>query len=295
LKFNLWDTLSNMLFMIRNDSYGVLNNWEAMIQLPDNILFAFLYEFCPSLVSSEKIVFFLNIFLTLQLSYFGFKRLAKLWGINSGNLTLTLVSVWYALNPYTLELWHGGAYSFGLTLTYSLMPLILSFLYETISSDVVDLKKVLKLALLLFVSTFVFWLFAAEIFFIFVYVFFMAIVRLRKIKIIAKRLVLLTVIYMALCSFIVYTIVEKYYHNIGFNNSVWVGTFGHQQGGLLYSLLMLFSWGIYTVWNPRALYSFGSYFFSPAYKLATIGIYSLVLGGFISSIKSKSLESNNCS
>jgi hypothetical protein len=65
------------------------------------------------------------------------------------------------------------------------------------------------------------------------------------------------------------------------------------QGGLWFQMKMLHSWGIYTVWEPRAMYSFGKYFFSDRYNFIIVLLYLTLIFGVVKTLFK--LESQNIS
>jgi len=176
-------------------------------------------------------------------------------------------------------MWHGGVYNIGFAVTYALAPLVIYYFDLSVFSDTARLKNKIICAILMFLSFFVFWLFAVVVFLLIFYYLIRVLFRKELFIKSLKHLLILGLIFVPLASFIIFTILHEFLNNAGDINASFVPTFQYQQGGMWYSFLMLFSWGIYNVWTPRSLYPFGQYFLSSAYRTVTLLIYSLIVLG----------------
>ena len=279
LRLSFSEAYANSFFLRKMDSFGVFNSWQQVVQFWDFSYYLIFYKLGLTLIQIEQISFFITLFLSFSISFVGFKQLCKLFKSNVNNYKLMAITTWYCLNPYTLVMWHGGVYNIGFAVTYALAPLVLYYFDLAIFSDTTRFKNKLICAILMFLSFFVFWLFAVVVFLlIFYYLIRIFLNRNLFIKSL-KHLLVLALIFIPLSSFIIFTILHEFLNNAGDVNANFAPTFEYQKGGIWYSFLMLFSWGIYNVWTPRSLYPFGSYFLSSAYKTVTLLIYFLVFQG----------------
>lgn len=279
-RFNEYETFINSFFLRKPNDFGVLNGWQFATQFWDTLYYLTVYYLDLTPQWAEKILFFLVLFLSMYLSFLGFNKMAHHFGIMQGSLSVHVVVFWYCYNPYTLELWHGGVYNLGSGLTYSLAPLIFYQFNETIFSTT-NRNRILTLALSLAIASFTFWLLAPLIFFLVAYTVIRVVMQFSVWRLAGKNILILSLAYLPLVSFMLFGIFHEYFNNIGNINAVGPQNFGQMQGGIGYQLMMLFSWGIYNVWTPRSLYPFGEYFFSAPYITGIILLYLTVVIGII--------------
>ena len=279
-RFNGYETFINSFFLRKPNDLSLLNGWQFLAAFWDTLYYQAVYCFGLTPQITEKLLFFLVIYLSLFLSYLGFNKISARLGIVPGTLVIHAVALWYCFNPYTLELWHGGVYNLNSGLTYSLAPLIYYHFSEAIFSAT-DRVKIFTCALLLAVASFAFWLLASLIFFMVLYVILRIGMQIRLWRMAAKNAFFLGLAYLPLVSFVLFGILHEYFNNMGDNNASFTPTFGHMQGGIWYQLMMLFSWGIYTPWTPGTLYPFGDYFFSKAYIAGLVLLYVTIVVGII--------------
>jgi|GEM_PF-2347504 len=281
LRFSGEESFGNSYFIRKLDNFGVFNSWQQMVQWWDEMYYLVVYALGVPLLTVEKLSFFLTLFFSLTLSFLGFRKFANQFKIASSTSVLLFITLWYCFNPYTLVMWHGGVYNLGFALCYALMPFLLCAFHTVIFSENVTRYDRWLCASLMFFASFTFWLFAVSVFVLFVYTILIALLNRISLFFVAKRVLLFVLYAVPFMSIILFALFHEHVNNIGDVNATFVPSFGSQQGGLWYQFLMLFSWGIYTVWTPRALYPFGEYFFRAPYMLATIGVYVLAIAGVI--------------
>ncbi len=280
LRFSYYESFANSFFLRKMDNFGVFNSWQQIVQFWDSIYYIIAFKIGLPLVQIEQISFFISLFLSFILTYTGFKKLSLLFKIRQENIILIVLTLWYCINPYTLVMWHGGIYNIGFAITYSLTPLVLYFFDLAVFSNTTIKNKIIC-AILMFLSSFVFWLFAVVVFVLINYYLLSVFIKKQTFKNPLKHLLILILIFIPLSSFVIFTILHEFLNNANDLNSAFIPTFGNQQGGMWYAMLMLFSWGIYTVWTPRVLFPFGDYFLSSAYKTVTLAIYIMILSGVV--------------
>ena len=278
LRFSYQESFDNSFFIRKMDHFGVFNSWQQIVQLWDEAYYLLAYSLGMPTLLIEQVSFFLTLVLSFTLSFIGFRKISSLFQSTENKLILVVITLWYCLNPYTLVLWHGGVYNLGLAMTYALAPLIFYFFHLAVFGEPTRRNRIICALLLLFAS-FTFWLFAALVFLLVCYTLLYLFLRRGVISSFLKHAGLLLGIYLPLVSFILFALFHEHSNNTGDVNSEFVPSFGSQQGGMWYQFLMLFSWGIYTVWTPRALYPFGDYFLSLQYTAVTLGIYALIVIG----------------
>ncbi len=280
LRFNFFDTISNAFVLRKWESLGIHNGWQYTVQFWDVWYFLFVYAFGASVQFSESLLFLLIILLSLSISYFGFSKWYVFLFEKKNNFGLVGITFWYCFNPYAVMLWHGGVYSLGAALTYSIAPLLFYLFYYSIFKEN-SVRLLILLAVVIWVSSFVFWLFAPLGFTLGIFYLFLILFHFKKISIILKNTVVLIFFCILLTSPYLFAITHELFNNADAMNATFAPTFGNQQGGLLYSILFLYSWGIYTVWYPRSMYSFGSFYFSEQYLFSIVGMYISFLSGIV--------------
>lgn len=280
-RFSYFEAFINSFFIRKLENLSVLNGWQFTTQFWDAVYYLVIYSLRISFINAEKLLFFLMLFLSLSVSFIGFKKIYTLISKKQNFFLLFFITLWYCFNPYTVILWHAGIYNLGSSITYSLAPLIIYYYHVTVFTDSSFRQKVLC-ALLIATASFTFWLFAPFVFLLILYSLLYLLFTLRVITKFLKNVFVLLMLYMPLISWIIFSIFYEYFNNLGDNNASFMPTFGNEQGGLWYQILLLSSWGIYTVWTPRAIFSFQEYYFSNVYKNATLTVYFFIIIGAIS-------------
>lgn len=279
LRFSKYETDANSFFLRKEENFGVHNCWQQMTQFWDILYFQFIYQFSFTYTTVITIQYSVALAITFILSFIGFHLINYEILKNRNLFNVFLVTFLYTINPYTGQLWHGLVYIIGLSLTYSSFPLIFYYIYTS------GIKKITLIELILFITiafiaSFAFWLFAVTVF-LGIFEFIILLLHKKiKLKYFLYNLSIFAVVYLLLATPIIYSIFFEMYNNGGDNNGTFSGTFGNMQGGIWYQALLLFSWAIYTVWHPRALYPFHEFYFSIPYIGSTISLYLIILSGF---------------
>ncbi len=280
LRLTLHEAFIGSFFIRKIEDLSLLNGWQFMAQFWDAVYYLILYFLNLSFITAEKILFFTVLMLSLTLSFVGFKKINSLVTDRSNALVLFVVTIWYCFNPYVVMLWHGGVFNLGTSLTYSLAPLIFYY-YHVAIFQVSSLRNKIILALLLAISSFAFWLLAPLGFLLVLYSVLYLLIKYKSVPRALKNILMLLVLYLPMVCFVLFNILFEYFNNAGNNNTNFNATFGNQLGGIWFQVLMLFSWGIYQVWTPRAMYSFHKYYFTSNYINATLSIYAVIIVGVL--------------
>lgn len=285
-RINSFETYINGFFIRKYENLGVHNGWQFITQFWDVIYYRIFYVFSNDFVLGQKILLFIIIFFSFYLPYIGLRKIKDDLSLPVGLTALIAISAWYTINPYTVSLWHGTVYSLGAALTYSLAPLIVAHLHRVLFRPY-NTRNIIVLSLYLGIASFTFWLFAPLALLLGLYLMFHLIFNNHSVPQYFKKVTVLIFTYVPLISFVLFSVLFEYFNSTGNNNSVFQPTFGNEQGGLWYQILMLFSWGIYTVWKPRAMYPFYKYYFTPQYIIATISVYGLIIIGLANGLRTK--------
>jgi hypothetical protein len=280
LRFSYYEAFINSFFIRRWGDFGVLNCWQLMIPFWDEIYYLIAYRLGASLFFVDRFYFFMVTPISLIASFIGLKKISELL-IGKINLACVFViTLWYYINPYSVTLFHGGGYGFSVAFAYSFGPLIIYYFHKTIFTEF-KIRNAVICALLLFFASFTFWLSSPLIVALILYTLIYALLNPKLIKKALVNSLRLLLIYLPLISVFLFTILYEYFNHAGDNNATFMPTFGNEAGGLWYQLLMLFSWGIYTVWTPRAMYPFFDYYFSAPYIISTLAVYVIILIGLL--------------
>ncbi|KKS22619.1 MAG: hypothetical protein UU80_C0004G0009 [candidate division WWE3 bacterium GW2011_GWA1_41_8] len=285
-RFSYFETFVNSFFLWKFEHLGLLNSWQLIPNFWDTVYYLFIYKIGFSMFAAEKMLFFIVIFISLFLSFIGFSKLQKLFGLKTEGMVLFLVTIWYCFNPYMLVLWHGGVYNIGAALPYSLAPLIFYYYHYTVFTTS-SLRMRVTCVVLLFLSSFTFWLFAVLVFFLAGYTLINIVTNKALLLLVFRNIIYLTLLYLPLSGVVIFTVAHEYFNKAGGIDTAQFASFTVQRGGIWYQLLMLFSWGMYMVWVPRSLYSFGRYFLSVPYVVATLLLYELLIYGIYKQFSSR--------
>ena len=284
LRFNYFETFINSFFLRKPENFSVLNGWQFVTQFIDVLYFLIVYKlFSLPLQLVEKISYFLILFFTMSLSYIGIDRVNSLLKLSKSTVVIIVISLWYSFNPYTVILWHGGVYNLGSMLSYALAPLIFYYFHKVFFIKF-NIREIMHLSLLVLLASFTFWLLAPFIFFLVFYSATYIIFNLNKAVLsnFLKSSFVFLMFYLPMASFIIFCILFEAFHSAGNNNATFTPTFTNQLGGIRAQVYMWFSWGIYTVWTPRGMFSFNNFYFSRWYLNATKLLYIIIgLGGVL--------------
>ncbi|OGH24779.1 MAG: hypothetical protein A3B47_00335 [Candidatus Levybacteria bacterium RIFCSPLOWO2_01_FULL_39_24] len=280
LRFSYNETFINSFFIRRWGNLGVLNCWQLMIPFWDVIYYLIAYKLGASLFFVDRFYFFIVTPISLVASFIGFKKISELV-IGKINLACVFViTLWYYINPYSVSLFHGGGYGFSVAFAYSFAPLIIYYFHEAIFTEF-KINNAVICALLLFFASFTFWLSSPLVLTLILYTLIFTALNPKFIKRVLANGLRLLLIFLPLISVFLFTVLYEYFNHAGDNNATFMPTFGNEMGGIWYQLLMLFSWGIYNVWTPRAMYPFFSYYFSAPYIISTLAVYVIILIGLL--------------
>lgn len=292
-KLSFRETLADSFFKRRLDNLSQHNSYTMILGFWDLLFMIGSYLAGLNFLQTEKLIFFITLWMSQVLAFYGFREINKELETKAPTIGLGAITLWYCFNPYTLALWHGGVYNITAGLTYSLLPIAFVLIYRTFTKDF-NLKNILISGMILHIMTYTFWLFAVVILLLSVFFIYLGWKSPDK-KVFAsnilKRVILLGFIYLLLSAFIYVNIFDEFFTTGGNNNDTFSRNFENLQGGLLYPILLIFSWGIYTKWVPRTIYSFGDYFFSGLYYTSIAWLYFLGGIGLFYKFKNKEVSS----
>ncbi len=294
IKVSFEEASKSFLHLRKLENLGVHNAWQSTVQFFDSIYYLVSYKIGLTVLHSEMLLHFIITFLTLVVSFEAFKRLnEKVFG-NTSTLSSFIVALFYTFNPYTFVLWHGGVYNLGSCLTYAFAPTLLYLVYKLtfLKSSV---STALALSVVLFLSSFVFWMLAPILFYLLLLTPVFLIINTYKTKSFPLRQLglfsLTALVYLLLVGFILHSILFEFFNTAGYASPFSTPTYGNQGGGLNYILKLYFSWGIYNVWTPRTIYPkpITDYFFSNFYLFGLFSLYVMALLPMLYFLVKKSL------
>lgn len=234
---------------------------------------------CP-LEITIAISYFLKLLIITILPFIGFSYLYRLFHNKRSLILPLIVSLWYSFCPFAQVHWHGNAFSLTLLICYALAPLTF-YVYHQAIFNKRTMNWAIIAALLLFLMSFALYLFAVFVLCLGVYTIILLFL-INKFKLAMIGSITRIVLLYAPFSLLIITVFYDMFLNATRTVNVTGGeTYGNLQGGFLYPLFMWFSWGIYTVWEPRNIYTFHKYFKSFAFVGAPLIIYGLILIGIV--------------
>lgn len=268
--------------------FGIANTTILIATLFDKLYYLVTTTLRFELQTSQKLLYFLKVFVSIYLPYLGFKKISKLFlkrAIN--NLTVFIISLWYAFNTYTIIYWHGNAFSLTLLVCYILAPLAFYYYHQSIFNISVNVHDRLLSIITLFLMSFALYLFPVFLVIIFIHTLFFQLYKKVPFLTFIKNIAILGILYIPFISMHLLIPYDMLTSGATTVNMIGGETYGNLQGGLLYPLLMWFSWGIYTIWEPRNIFTFHEYFKTIPAIIAPLTLYGLVVLDFIKR-KSKS-------
>lgn len=263
-------------FTLNPASLGLANTTTMFVTFFERIFYFTIYFFTPNILIAEKISYLLKLYLLIFFPYIGFQYLSKFFNSSNNPLNVLIISLWYSFNTYTLIYWHGNAFSLTLLIAYVLAPIAFYFYHRAIFSEEDKRDKYIT-SILFFFMSFALYLFAVFIIFIALYTILYAVFLQKKWMGVIKNLILLIIIFIPFLSIIILIPYEMFITPVQTLNLIGGETYGNLRGGLLYQLLMWFSWGIYTFWTPRNIFTFDAYFKTFLSLIAPFVIYALLL------------------
>ncbi len=305
--WSIFYTIKNDYFLFLHDELLVLSKYDSSLSFFTNNLADFgtanttillvtvfdrLYYYLITLwlhldiLTSQKILYFIKIFLSIWVPFLGFKKLYSLFNqAEKQDLTVYCISLWYAFNTYTTIYWHGNGFSLTILICYILAPLAFYYFNKAILTNKVNIIDRLIFIVLIFFMSFALYLFSVFILFLFLYTLFFIINNITKSLAILKNIIVIFILFLPLLSvflLIPYDILSSVSNA---NNITGGETYNQLRGGLFYPIIMWFSWGIYTVWEPRNIFTFHNYFKTLPSIFAPITLYFLILYDFLKTKK----------
>lgn len=269
----------NLFFTQNPTDLGTANTTSLIVTFFDRAYYFTAHYFDLNIYDSEKILYFIKLFLIISLPFLGFRKLSSLFKNKSDPIVIFIISLWYSFNPFTLIYWHGNAFSFTLLLCYAIAPLAFYYFHLSIFDSNSFLNKI-KFILLFFLMSFGLFLFAVFCIFLISYTILYTLITRPPFSRVLKNIVILFFLFLPFASILFLIPYEGLSNPVTTVNLAGGETYGNIQGGFLYQLLMWFTWAIYIHWEPRNVYTFYKYFLSIPSLLAPFVLYFLILGGF---------------
>src|SRR3989344_1311654 len=264
-------------FFIRSSSnLGVANGLTSILSFWQLILYYFLYTLGFGIRATEIISFSFYLFSSLFFSYLGFKGIKNLFEWQIGNIALYLAAVFYTFNTYTLVILHTGNYSANFALTYALFPLTVYYFAKIIENRV-NFRDLVLLATIMFIMSFYLSTFGVVTIFIICALFIGVIGYPRNFKPIVKNLAILGLLLMPLASYVIITTFYEFLNIQGAVNKNPINTYTMLQGGVLYPIVMRFSWAIYNSWEGKSIFTYDKFFFNPFVNLSYFTLYAVLI------------------
>ena len=259
---------------------GTTSSAALLVDIYERGFYWLAYAIHSPLEITIVISYVLKLLIITILPFIGFVYLYRLFHNKKDTIIPLFVSLWYSFNPLVLVYWHGNAFSLTLLICYALAPLTFYVYHQAIFN-----KRTMRLAiiavLLLFLMSFALYLFVVFILCLGVYTIILLILS-KGIKLtILKNITRLIFLFIPFCSLVFMVFYDMFINGAKTVNLAGGDTYGMLQGSFLYPIFMWFSWGIYTIWEPRNIYTFYKYFKSFAFVGAPLIIYGLILIGMV--------------
>lgn len=271
------EEILSLSFIRISEGMGVMNGLQLLMSFWDLILYYLLYTIGLSIRGVEMMVFSLSLFTCLFVSFLGFRRLSKIFKKGGAFSPLYTLALFYTFNTYTLIFWHTGNFSVTTLLTYSLLPLALSFVAQLTQSKLA-FKNLVVLSVILFLMSFQIPLFAVAVLFMFCLFIFKLVLDRGNFRDALRNVMGLLLLYFPLALFLFGTIFYSFFNSSGMGINNMGSPFDVLlKGGLLNQLLMRFSWAIYNFRGSTNLFEFSNFFFNPLVISSYFVLYLFLL------------------
>lgn len=265
----------NVFHTYNPSDLGITNTTVMFVSLFERIYYFFTSLTQLTLRDIQVLFYLLKLLLVVIVPYVSFSRLSKVYQVK-GPISILSVSLWYSFNTYTLIYWHGNGFSLTLLLCYVLAPLALYLYHQAVFGTRLLIDK-LKFVTCLFLMSFALYLAAVFGIYLILYTIFYTLFSKQRITLVVKQIgitILLFLPFLPLLFLIPYDLLFNASKTV---NQIGNETFSSLQGNLLYPFFMWFSWGIYTHWEPRNIYTFDKYFYTFGSIIAPFIIYGLII------------------
>lgn len=273
--FLSYDEVFRSSFVQSSRDFGSVNVTSIVVTFFDRVYYFIGYALGGTIHVLQPVLYFLKFFLLLFIPYLGFRKIQRRFEIEVNPVYLFLISCWFSLNTYTVIFWHANAFSLTVLIAYILCPLLFHYFYQSLFGASRIQDKIL-FCFLLFMQSFALYVLAPFLFFLGIVFLFMFIKSNKKV-IVLKNVLFVSLFYLPFLSLLSAVLGEMLFSQEVTVNSVGGEMYLSLQGGFLYPLLMWFSWGIYTEWSPRSVFTFNEFFRSFPYLFSTFIIYGLII------------------
>jgi hypothetical protein len=272
----------NLFYVHLPDDLGISNTTSMLVTIFSRIVYYFLYSIGLNNFQAQKVYYVINSFIAVFLPYIGvralYQKLSPRHGRHIDDILILVLSLWYSFNTFTIIHWHANGFSMTPLVCYSLAPLCYYHLLSIYSNKSVSIRHYAISALSILAMSFT--VFFSPIFVgicLFTLPYFAYRNKLTIIDFI-KRSAILAIITAPLL--LIFTFIPYNNRNIEPTVNLTGGaTFGIQNGGILSPLMMWYSWGIYSDWFPRNIFTFNQYFTSTPYLLLSLPLILLLIYG----------------
>lgn len=282
-------------FLVQNPiNFGTSETTNLIVTFFSRCYYLVSYSVGMSIAGSQLLLFSIKLFFIGFLPFLGFKKIAQtLFNIDLGpcetldlkactktlgNLIgVVLVALVYSFNTYTLIYWHGNSFELTLLLCYALAPLAFYYFHTALFKKQTILADFLKPVVILFFMSFAFYLCIVFVLFLMLYFLLIHFVYKTDGVSVLKRLGILSLLYIPFLPLFGLIPYEMLFSSVSGINTSGGETFNNLAGSLLYPLFMWYSWGIYTYWDHRNIFTFHDFFKHLPYLFSPILVYVLLL------------------
>lgn len=278
------DESREALFVQQQVDFGSAYSTITLVTLFDRLFYLGGYSLGFATSAVQFLFFSVKIATLLILGLYGLSKLSSLISSSKNQVTLFLITVFYAFNSFTLVYWHGTAFSYTALLAYAIAPLAL-YSFLTILLNKANRSSLLLFILSLFLMSFTVYFFAVFLIILCGYTIFYILSNTSQIKRIVISILYMVLLYLPFAALNFFYLFDMFFNPIESVNMSGGETYGILQGGLLYPLFMWFSWAIYVIWTPRSIYSFYEYFYAAPAIIAPFVVYGLAFYKIHSNLK----------
>lgn len=285
----------NLAFTRNNLDLGIANTTVYMLTIIDRFYYLSMYMLGASHKTIQVVLYIVKFLMLTIIPYLGFKKIAELYSESEKNqpindLTTLIITLFYGLNTFTVIYFNGNGFSLTLLTCYVLAPLALFLGHKSLAENNLNVKYKMLFLIVIYLMSFALTLFIVFAFILSIYIFVTILINKVKVINIVKNFSIVTILYLPFTLFYAIILRETYITVTETVNLTGGETYNLLKGGLLTQLLMQYSWGIYTYWEPRNIFTFYKFYDGLPSLIAPLLVLLIIIWGIFKGKKTLKRE-----
>ena len=286
--------LSSSSFILSQMNSGLAMPVQLVTSFTGRLLHKLLYSLGLEIRSIQLIICIMSLFLLQALSFLGISKVYRYVSKKENIVDVLLVTFYYCFSPLVIIFMStGNFWNLNFLISYSLLPLLVYVVFTFFSVGDPKLVDLVVIGVLLYlVLLYVPFIVPVALILLLLVTSYFGMKKVASIGIhnYLAILLLLLVLHAPIVHAYYVSSIESYRGVI--NDALIDSTAKLLRGGVMNMMLNKFSWAIYTVWKPRSILPFYSYYKSILFVLMSLSVYYvLIIFNFFGLKKNKFLGS----